>query len=280
MSLAKKIALISAGLGLVFMGIGFSGAHAQTATPTVPPVTPAPTGTLTPTPASATPSAGYIQFNDLAVTSISAGTSSASGSTSGAVIIATPLSQPGTCLSFTGPTDTVGTSVSCPIPPTGTVSTSSPTGTYSIDLTGSTQLLLSNRATAILGNITSGDVINVYGYYDGAGNVQAQIVRDLSKPAAPGVIGTPVPATTSGVSPTTPPAVGTNPTQGQLLQILQTLMIQVQGVLTQLIQMSGTTVPNATGTGTGNTNTSSAVGQVPMIPPPSPSPSPSPTVTP
>jgi hypothetical protein len=134
-----------------------------------------------------------------------------------------------------------------------------------VNITSATQLLLSDRAAAVLGNFTPGDVINVYGYYDGNGSIQGQVVRDLSKPAAPGLAApttttAPIGSTTTApLSVPTTPVVGPNPTSGQLLQILQTLLIQVQGVLTQLIQMSGTTP--------------TGVGQAPMIPASSTTPS-------
>jgi hypothetical protein len=237
MQTAKKMVLLGAGMVLVLIGLA-GGANAQTVTP-VPGATPIFV-------VSPVPSAAYIQFNDIMVVGVS-------GTASSGIIFAQSQSQGGTCTEYASAEDTVGSAVTCPMAPTpatttmtNTSSTMTNTGTFTITINSGTQLLLSDRSSAVLGNITAADVINVYGYYDGLGNIDAQVVRDLSKPAAPGITPVLVPTTTTTVTTgTTVPAtsiVGTNPTPAQLISILQTLMIQVQGVLSQLIQLSGTSV--------------------------------------
>lgn len=179
-----------------------------------------------------TPTAGYLQFNDLTVTSMSE-------ITTPATVYAAPPSQSvagafvNECTSFVSRNDTLGSPVPCPLPPGGSA------GSYVINITNTTQLLQNDRTPTILGNIAPGDIMNVYGYFSGNGIIQAQILRDLSKPEAPGMI-------TPGLLNTglpTAPVVGENPSEAQLLDILQTLVIQMQGVLAQLVQISGAPVP-------------------------------------
>lgn len=54
---------------------------------------------------------------------------------------------------------------------------------YRIEVDASTRLLLRDRTSATLSNFSSGDQINVFGYYNSDGSIQAYLIRDLSKPA-------------------------------------------------------------------------------------------------
>jgi hypothetical protein len=54
---------------------------------------------------------------------------------------------------------------------------------YRIEVDSSTHLLLRDRTAAGLGDFASGDQINVFGYYNSDGSIQAYLIRDLSKPA-------------------------------------------------------------------------------------------------
>ena len=53
---------------------------------------------------------------------------------------------------------------------------------YQIAVSSDTRLLLRNRTIATLGDFSSGDQINVFGYYANDGSIRALIVRNLSKP--------------------------------------------------------------------------------------------------
>ena len=58
-----------------------------------------------------------------------------------------------------------------------------PTQAYRIEVDASTELYLRDRTPATLSNFAAGDQINVFGYYNADGSIQAYLVRDLSKPA-------------------------------------------------------------------------------------------------
>jgi hypothetical protein len=152
-------------------------------------------------------SSGYIQLNGLTVATVS------SASVPSQILAVNPnySTQVGTntwstttatvsCQSFTSDSDAIGMTATCPVPPsitsTTTDMTASTTATasssantlwyspYTIELTTATKLLLANRTSAVLSNFTPGDTINVYGYYNGNGTINAEIIRDLSKPAS------------------------------------------------------------------------------------------------
>src|SRR3989344_3537695 len=53
---------------------------------------------------------------------------------------------------------------------------------YRIEVSSDTRLLLRNRMGATLADFSSGDQINVFGYYANDGSIRALIVRNLSKP--------------------------------------------------------------------------------------------------
>jgi len=54
---------------------------------------------------------------------------------------------------------------------------------YRIEVDASTHLSLNDRTVATLSDFSSGDQINVFGYYNSDGSIQAYLIRDLSKPA-------------------------------------------------------------------------------------------------
>jgi hypothetical protein len=108
------------------------------------------------------------------------------------------------CESFPSEFSNAGVAITCPIP-------SNP---FQIDVTSATQLLLNDRTNATVANITPGDSINVFGYYDGTDLIEAEVVRDTSKP----IIGV---ATTGGAS-----TISIASIQVQIAQI-QTLLAQL-----------------------------------------------------
>jgi trimeric autotransporter adhesin len=95
------------------------------------------------------------------------------------------------CTQFATDSSPTGIAVTCPTPPAttmmaNTTSSSSPNGNYyspyMINVNAATQLEMSDRTSATLADITPGDTINVYGYYDGNGIIDVEILRDMSKP--------------------------------------------------------------------------------------------------
>jgi hypothetical protein len=197
--------------------------------------------------------AGFIQFNGLVVSNISGtaipatinatnpaflgSSASTTMNMSSGMAIAPPMGptavQPAAmCESFATQLSTTGTSVTCPM-----------TGSITIQVFADTQLLLSDRTTATLGNITPGDTINVFGYYDGAGDIQASIIRDLSKPVT-GVTSTPTPTTSATIA------------------SIQSKIAEIQTLLGQLIQEVNALVTSSTAT----ISSSSSSASGPMIP--------------
>lgn len=164
--------------------------------------------------------AGFLQLNNLSVVSVSAqnapaeiiatgpgylpmmGANGASagtgtgmgmmGSASNPSVVANPpvasaplTSANATCLRFTNENDATGVQAPCPMPPARESSTAAYPyrgQTYRIEVDASTKLLLRDRTSAILSNMNAGDQINVFGYYNADGSVQAYLVRNLSKP--------------------------------------------------------------------------------------------------
>ena len=53
---------------------------------------------------------------------------------------------------------------------------------YRIEVDATTELSLRDRTSAGLSDFAAGDQINVFGYYNTDGSIQAYLVRDLSKP--------------------------------------------------------------------------------------------------
>lgn len=139
---------------------------------------------------------GYLQLNGLTVVSVS-GMSGTANSTATAPteIIATAPTTGATCEQFGSMSATTGTSVACPVPTaqmTPNASTSSPAyyDPYTIIVDNATQIEANDRTPATLASIVPGDTINAYGYYDGTGTLDAQIVRDLSRGEAAGTTAT------------------------------------------------------------------------------------------
>jgi hypothetical protein len=54
---------------------------------------------------------------------------------------------------------------------------------YRIEVDASTRLLLRDRTAGTPADFSAGDMINVFGFYNSDGSIQAYLVRDLSKPA-------------------------------------------------------------------------------------------------
>lgn len=189
------------------------------------PVVALPTSTVMPTVTATAPittgASGFVQFNGLVVQSVSAAIAPST-------IVAV---NPTTCESFATEFATTGTMMACP---------TTQSSTLAITISATTQLLLSDRTGASLANITAGDNVNVFGYYDGNGNIQAQVVRDLSKPAI--VAG----ASTTAVN-------GSQPAD---ITAIETEIAQIQTVLAQLIQeiqtmSAATTTTSATTSASG-----------------------------
>lgn len=167
-----------------------------------------------------TPDTGFIQFNNLVIESVSASsppaeilagysypiplmgaTSRASDSSnmSSAGQARVPAAA-GQCYRFKSQNSNAGQSVHCPTPPSTNPSAVSTTpgmpsspgvggGTmpiyprpYRIEVDSSTRLILRDRTDASLSDFSAGDKINIFGYYNNDGSIQAYLVRNLSKP--------------------------------------------------------------------------------------------------
>jgi Domain of unknown function (DUF5666) len=110
--------------------------------------------------------------------------------------------SPATCFKFDSQNSAVRRAVTCPTPPfvtaptTQTAPSSTTSGNaaspmmypirympYRIEVDASTRLLLRDRTVGTPADFSPGDLINVFGYYNSDGSIQAYLVRDLSKPA-------------------------------------------------------------------------------------------------
>jgi hypothetical protein len=81
------------------------------------------------------------------------------------------------CYHFENQGSLTSNAIACPVPPP------TPRGnSYRIEIDAATQLMLRDRTTATLGSFAVGDDINVYGYYNTDGSIQAYLIRDTSKP--------------------------------------------------------------------------------------------------
>ncbi len=152
---------------------------------------------------------GFMQFNNLTVQSVS-------GTNPPAEIVAvSPAIVPmiynstnapsnsaanvksGTCYRFNAENDNAGMSISCPTPSSAASTTAAGAAPaiypapapmpvqiqpYKIEIDASTKLYLRDRTPATLGDFSAGDEINVFGYYNTDGSIQAYLVRDISKP--------------------------------------------------------------------------------------------------
>lgn len=80
------------------------------------------------------------------------------------------------------------TSIPCPVVNVSSTSVSPnlypyPGGySYRIEVDQNTRLFLRDRTSAALADFSVGDQINVYGFYNANGSIQALVVRDMSKP--------------------------------------------------------------------------------------------------
>ncbi len=161
---------------------------------------------------------GFLQFNNLTIESVS-GTNlpaeifasnpnifptmgASGGSTGNNVPQAMPFATPSvtsqvSCYKFDTQNSATGKALPCPTPPpSATTSTAQSALTpmiypptypiryqpYRIEVDASTRLLLRDRTIAILNNFSSGDQINMFGYYNNDGSIQAYLIRNLSKP--------------------------------------------------------------------------------------------------
>jgi hypothetical protein len=139
---------------------------------------------------------GFLQFNELSVESVS-------GVNPPAEILAinpniqtltpTPFATPLKCYRFDTEGSASGNATACPtpaaVPSTPTTGGSNSTSIapfryapYRIKVDGSTRLMLRDRMTATLADFVAGDRINVFGFYNTDGSIQAYLIRDLSKP--------------------------------------------------------------------------------------------------
>ncbi len=194
--------------------IAATSSTSSTSSSSLPSPTIVVTTTITP-PASVNPAAGFIQFNGLVVNSI------------GSVMLPTTIdamaSGTVSCVSYATEFADTGTAIDCPIPSTAS-------STFQINVTNATQLLLNDRTSAALGNITPGDTINVFGYFDGADMIQAQIVRDTSKPVVGiGTITSVTTVTGNGTSKSTTAETTTS------MAGLQAEIVQIETLISQLI---------------------------------------------
>lgn len=204
---------IAANAQMMSTGVGVSGSGY--ASPGV--VMPGSVPTPMPTPPPPITDSGFIQFNNLSVESVSASNPPAEilatnpniytimGS-SGSGVIAPSAAQTvpssGTCYKFSSQSSVSGSAIACPTTPATNNTTVAPTagtinsGTniatpamypfryapYRIEVDAATQLSLRDRTPANLNSFSSGDQINVFGYYNADGSIQAYLIRNLSKP--------------------------------------------------------------------------------------------------
>lgn len=119
---------------------------------------------------------GFVQFDSLTVQGLVPATTPG---TVGAIVATASVTNP--CYQFQSETDAVGTAVMCPMPAAQNGSSTNSI-TYTIEISSTTELMLSDRSPATLSDFAAGDEINVFGYYNADGSIEAYLVRDLSKP--------------------------------------------------------------------------------------------------
>jgi hypothetical protein len=141
--------------GNVGVGVGVSGSAVVSGEPITPPV-----------------GAGFVEFNNLTVDSVS------SVNVPAEIVAGGNLSP---CFKFQSENDSNGAAIPCPM-------MSNQMGTaisgYRIEVGASTQLMLRDRTQATLSDFSQGDQINVFGFYNTDGSIQAFLVRDISKPVS------------------------------------------------------------------------------------------------
>jgi hypothetical protein len=146
-----------------------------------------------------------MQFNNLTIQSVSANTPPAEIIASTNVYIlekgeskpgatpaapAVPSSIQSKCARYTDKESNSGTAITCPTPAMQAATSTSASamvypyrgGTYKIEVSATTHLMLRDRTAAALADFTVGDQINVFGIYNQDGSVDALIVRNISKP--------------------------------------------------------------------------------------------------
>ena len=150
---------------------------------------------------------GFIQFNNLTVQSVSASNPPAEIVANAPGIVpmmstygASAAGGQGTCYKFDSQDAARGSAIACPQTESVNAPASAPSepsgssgqGTmmypiryqpYRIEVSATTNLYLRDRTAANLSDFTAGDQINVFGYYNADGSIQAYLIRDLSKPA-------------------------------------------------------------------------------------------------
>ena len=124
-----------------------------------------------PPPTSAT---GFVQFNSLTIQSISSQTAPAEIVAGMKELTPAMGASAMPCYQFQSESDSAGTAITCPIPPSQNA--------YRIEVGASTELMLRDRTAATLANLSIGDQINIFGYYNTDGSIQAYLIRDISKP--------------------------------------------------------------------------------------------------
>ena len=159
-------------------------------------------GVIYPVPVPPPIDAGFVQFSNLTIQSVSSNTIPAE-------ILATtdfylmPMTETGAanptinpissvkCLKFENENSAAGRTITCPTP-SSTSSTGSKTYSpnqlsiayplYRIEVDQNTRLYLRDKTQATLSDFASGDKINVFGFYNSDGSIQAYIARNISKP--------------------------------------------------------------------------------------------------
>ena len=129
-----------------------------------------------------------------------------------------------------------GTPIPCPTPQTSS--------TFTLLVSNTTRILLSDRGPTTLANIAPGDSINAFGYYDGLGTLEASVVRSLGTGAASDIGN---------------PGISLNGQSISLAQI-ETAITQIENVINQLIQEITTLQQSS--------STASSTTAAPMIPNP------------
>ncbi len=184
----------SAGAGSGVSGPGIVSEPSPTIYPAPVPVPPPTTG-----------DSGFLQLNNLRVESVAAQTVPAEiVATLGYPTVMPMMGASGagtapfnpTCYKYESESDNTGTAVACPaLPATSTSNGQTAPGSatasppnfmyrpYHIEVDASTRLFLRDRSQGTLTDFSAGDTINVFGYYNSDGSIQAYLVRDLSKPA-------------------------------------------------------------------------------------------------
>jgi hypothetical protein len=181
---------------LVVLAIAVPAVNAQVnAVSSSPAIIYSPTGGPISAPGPVMPptASGFIQFNNLTVDSIS-------GTSIPAEIVASNANvYPVACSQFNGQDSAAGAPIPCPAvlaPSTSSSGSSGVAGSsgpalptyptyqpYRIEVSAATSLMLRDRTVATLSSFSAGDEINVFGYYNSDGSIQAYLIRDLSKPA-------------------------------------------------------------------------------------------------